>query len=138
MRALFLAAVLLTAWSSSEAADLNWHWIWITPAPDPTKGWTTFQGEAPVHFDGTNLDATVSGSGEWEPELHIQGRVTGRFAHAVVTQLGTDASPRQYSGTYWKFRSKLLDASRGWGSDRIVLHDGPNYLGLYRETPPVP
>jgi hypothetical protein len=127
----------LLSLGAAHAADPVWHWIWVVPSPDPTKGWKVFEGDAPVSFDGSSLKATLKGEAEgWEPELRVEGHVKGRAIEAVVTELGTDASPQRYKGGFDRWRSKPTDAAAGWGGDRIWLDVGPNHLGLYRQVPP--
>ena len=121
----------------AQAAEPTWRWIWVVPASDPNQGWTTFQGEAPVRFDGRRIEATLwARSDQVETELQVEGRVTGRKAQALVTRVGTDASPERYDGGYEKSRSKLTDAAAGWGDDRISLRSGSSFLGLYRQVAP--
>jgi len=136
---LSVVVALLTVGSPVQATTPMWHWIWVVPATSPAQGWTTLQGETSVRFDGATLEATLRGkSGDWEPELRVKGRVSGRKASAIVTQVGTDASPARYEGGYSKSRPKATDPAKGWGEDRIFLRDGPSFLGLYRQTPPAP
>lgn len=122
---------------SAHAAEPLWHWIWVVPAPDPTKGWTTFEGVAPVTFNGTTLRANLDGKvAGWEPALEVKGEIKGKIVRAVVSRPGADAGPERYDGSLIRWRSKQTDPSGGWGEDRIWLHAGPAYLGLYRQVPP--
>jgi hypothetical protein len=134
-----LAALSIGICSAAEAVEPVWHWIWVVPSADPKNGWSVFEGETPVRFDGANLDLTISTKGDdGSPELHVQGRVTGHNVHSTVTQLGTDASPERYVGSYSRVRTRLTDAAQGWGEDRIALRCGPSFLSLYRRVPPAP
>lgn len=132
----FLLHAVLTAFlvasSPATADNAVWNWLWIVPSPDPSKGWVTFTGQAKVNFDGRLLDATLEGHGEWDPTLHVSGRVMGRRATVTVTQIGTDANPETYSGAYVAVRTRPTDASNGWGEDRVSVQNGTSYLALYR------
>ena len=132
-----LVAVLLSA-NMAYAADAVpvWHWIWVTPSPDPARGWITFEGDAPVTFKGSHFDVVAEGqSDKWQPRLEVKGRVKGKTAEAVVTLLDSDSDPERYRGGRWTLRRKAPDPFAAWSSDRIWLYAGGSYFGLYRQRP---
>lgn len=123
---------LLTVGCPAAADNSSWEWLWVVPSPDPSKGWTTFTGHANVAFDGHSLNATLESHGEWDPRLQIRGQIVGRNVTITLTEMGTDAVPTRYSGTYFPVRTRLTDPSNGWGEDRIVAQSGTSYLSLRR------
>jgi hypothetical protein len=136
MRALLGIAAALVIAGPVRAADPVWHWIWVTPSPNPAQGWTTFEGDASVLFNGSKFGAELNGESKgWQPKLRVRGHIKGKASEAVVTLLYSDAGTEIYRGGYWRSRSKAPDPSAAWSSDRIWLQSGPNYLGLYRQAP---
>jgi hypothetical protein len=114
-------------------SEKAWRWVWVVP--DETKGWRTFEGDAPVEMKAGHFEVTLEGvSADWQPTLKLVGSITGKRAVATGTLLNSDASIERYIGTVERVRTAPTDPSQGWGSDRIILRAGQSFIGLYRAT----
>jgi hypothetical protein len=132
---LAIAAFAFTIAPAQPAAHVSkWHWVWMMPTEE-ANGWLIFQGDADVKFAGRSFDVVLDGDGgPYMPSLHLSGAISGGNIEATGTMIGTDASPERYTGTVDRARTKLSDASNGWGSDRITFRAGPTFIGLYRRV----
>ena len=127
--AILISLIPLTVQSQPTAGE-RWHWIWVEPS---RTGWAAIEGDAPVRRSGNRFVVTLDGAfPDRQGSLKLVGAIAGTRVSAVGTLLDTDAEPERYTGTIQRERSKLTDPANGWGSDRMMLHTGPTFVGLYR------
>jgi len=113
------------------AQDYPQPWHWIVMAPDDQAGWKTQEGEnAELTLNGNRFSASLDGGA-----ILLKGSVHGARVVATETVVGTDASPMTFHGEWQRSRTRLTDASNGWGSDRISLTaPGGFYIDLFRHV----
>jgi hypothetical protein len=120
----------------SQDFPLEWHWVHVMPRMADEQ-WEVQNGiKADVNFTGQKFtarlfDSPVSVSAN-DPVLILEGRVRGKTVTAIETQPGTDAGRTIFTGTIVRDRTRLENASNGWGSDRISLTAGNEFIGLSR------
>jgi hypothetical protein len=117
-------------WAPLFAKDYPLEWHWINVRPNDEAGWSVANGTADVAFKGSTFNASLNGG-----TIILKGTISGNHVVATETVIDTDMSPFILRGNIQRSRTRLSDASSGWGSDRISLFSrGGFYLALFRKV----
>jgi hypothetical protein len=105
-------------------------WTWFRSVSTGTEWWST-GGKGDVDLSGSLFKATLRDGEDQTTRLALQGSVSGGLVRARVTVLESDAPVAEVSG-----RLKRLCWSKGGGREILILTNGEQVVGLFRELDP--
>lgn len=122
-----LAVTVLAGWQPTSAPR---EWAWFR-ASSADRSWFLTQGRATVEIAGGRFEAMLYDKDDPQfRRVHLRGTATVRTVNARVRVEESDTPEFNVSG-----RLRRLCWSAGGGRELLLLSDGSETIGLFRELP---